>query len=46
MGGWKEALGLPVTSLLGKLTVYFDAVLICTSLHLCEVESVKGWSRD
>ena len=24
----------------------FDAVLICTCLHLCEVESVKGWSGD
>ena len=46
VGGWKEALRLPVTSLLGKLTNYFDAVLICTCLHLCEVESVKSWSRD
>ena len=46
VGGWKKALGLPVTSLLGKLAVYFDPVLICTCLHLCEVESVKGWSGD
>ena len=36
--------GVALQSIVNSL--YFDAVLICTCLHLCEVESVKGWSGD
>ena len=44
-GRLEEGIGPPSHLPPGKVDC-FGAVLICTCLHLCEVESVKGWSGD